>query len=143
LSQRLNSFFSSNQELRQISGKVRQLRAFQSHYEQVAPPSLLRSSHVAQIEDKVLILAANNSAVAAKLRQLAPELIRQLELQGCEVTGIQVRVQVTLPPTTHIAHPSSLSEQGKQQLSNLAATLSDSPLKSALERLARYKKGSK
>jgi hypothetical protein len=143
LSQRLNSFFSSNQELRQISGKVRQLRAFQAHYEHIAPPSLLRSSHVAQIDDKVLILAANNSAVAAKLRQLIPELISQLALHGCEVTGIQVRVQVTQSPTTHIAQPSVLSEQGKQQLSNLAASLSDSPLKSALERLAKYKKDSK
>jgi len=137
LSQRLNSFFSSNQELRQISGKVRQLRAFQSHYEQIAPPSLLRSSHVAQIEGSVLILAANNGAVAAKLRQLTPELIRQLELQGCEVTAIQVRVQVTLPPNAHTPHPASLSAKGKEQLSNLAATLSESPLKSALERLAR------
>jgi hypothetical protein len=143
LSQRLNSFFTSNQELRQISGKVRQLRAFQLHYEQIAPPSLLRSSHVAQIEDKVLILAANNSAVAAKLRQLAPQLIGQLALQGCEVTGIQVRVQVTLPPTTHSTRPSSLSERGRQQLTNLAVALSDSPLKSALERLVRYKKDNK
>jgi hypothetical protein len=139
LSQRLNSFFSSNQELRQISGKVRQLRVFQSHYEQITPPSLLRSSHVAQIEGNILILAANNGAVAAKLRQLTPELIRQLELQGCEVTAIQVRVQVTLPPNTVVPHPASLSTKGKEQLSNLAATLSESPLKSALERLAGKK----
>lgn len=109
----------------------------------MAPPSLLRSSHVAQIEDKTLILAANNGAVAAKLRQLTPELIRQLELQGCEVTGIQVRVQVTLPSTAPAPQPSTLSEKGKQQLSNLAATLSDSPLKSALQRLAENKKDKK
>jgi len=110
------------------------------HYEQVAPPSLLRSSHVIQIESNVLTLAANNSAVAAKLRQMTPELVRQLQLHGCEVTGIQVRVQVTSPPAAHTAIPASLSVRGKQQLSELAATLCDSPLKSALQRLAANKK---
>jgi len=141
LPQRLNSFFTRNQELRQISGKVRQLRAIQLLYEQVAPPSLLRSSHVAQMEHNVLTLAANNSAIASKLRQMTPELVRQLQLHGCEVTGIQVRVQVTLPSVTRTAAPSSLSAQGKQQLSELAKTLGDSPLKSALQRLAGKRKG--
>jgi len=140
LPQRLNSFFARNQELRQMSGKVRQLRAFQLHYEQVAPPSLLRSSHVIQLEHSVLTLAANNSAVAAKLRQMTPELVRQLQLHGCEVTGIQVRVQVALPPVTHTAVSCSLSAQGKQQLNDLAKTLGDSPLKRALQRLAGSKK---
>jgi hypothetical protein len=141
LPQRLNSFFTRNQELRQISGKVRQLRAIQLLYEQVAPPSLLRSSHVAQMEHNLLTLAANNSAVAAKLRQMTPELVRQLQLHGCEVTGIQVRVQVTSPSVTRTAAPSSLSAQGQQQLSELAKTLGDSPLKSALQRLAGKRKG--
>ena len=140
--QRLNFIFASSQELRQISGKVRQLLALQSHYEKVAPPSLLRSSHVMQLEHDILILGANNSAVAAKLRQMTPELVRQLKLHGCEVTGIQVRVQVTLPPIQHTATPSSMSTVGKLKVSDLAATMADSPLKNALQRLAGYKKGS-
>lgn len=139
MTQRLNSFFASSQELRQLSGKVRQLLALQQHYEKVAPPSLLRSSHVMQLEHDILTLAANNSAIAAKLRQMAPELVKQLQLHGCEVTGIQVKVQVTLPPSSRPSIPSSMSAQGKQMLSNLAKTLSDSPLKSALQRLAGNK----
>jgi hypothetical protein len=120
---------------------VQQLRAFQLHYEQVTPPSLLRASHVLLIEHGILTLAANNGSVATKLRQLAPELIRQLGLYGCEVTGIQVRVQVTLPPATQATHPSTMSPEGKQKLAELASTLSDSPLKNALQRLANLKKG--
>jgi hypothetical protein len=92
------------------------------------------------MEQKVLTLAANNSAVAAKLRQMTPELLRQLQLRGCEVTGIQVKVQVTSPPHARATVRVSVSAQGKQQLSELAATLSDSPLKSALQRLAGNKK---
>jgi hypothetical protein len=140
LPQRLHFIFASSLELRQLSGKVRQLLEIQSHYEKIAPASLLRSSHVMQLEHHVLTLAANNSAVAAKLRQMTPELVRQLELCGCEVTGIQVRVQVTLPPPPHTASSSSMSASGKQQLTDLAATLNDSPLKSAIQRLAGYKK---
>lgn len=95
-----------------------------------------------QLEHNVLTLAANNSAVAAKLRQMTPELVRQLQSCGCEVTGIQVRVQVTLPLIPHTATPSSMSAQGKLKLNDLAATMADSPLKDALQRLAGRKKES-
>jgi hypothetical protein len=141
LTLRLNSFISSNRELSQISGKVRQLRAFQQHYKQITPPSLSRSSQVMQIELGVLTLAANNSAVAAKLRQMTPELLRQLQLQGCEVTGIQVRVQVTQPavPKPHITH--KISNQGKQTITELADKLADTPLRRALQRLIGNKQG--
>ena len=133
---RLDSYLSSNLELRQLAGKARQLRAFQLHYEQIAPPSLQRSSHVLQVEQCIMTLAVNNGAVAAKLRQLAPELAQQLQLRGCEVTGIQVRVQVGFQPAKHPNTPASVSAEGKQQLSDLAASLKDSPLKMALQRLA-------
>jgi len=95
------------------------------------------------MEQGVLILAANNGAVAAKLRQMTPELIKQLLLQGCEVTGIQVRVQVTIPPQPISVSPAAISNQGKQHLNMLAETLNDSPLKHALQRLAKNKSNNK
>lgn len=133
---RLNSFFGTSPELRQLSSKAGQLLALQRHYEQVAPASLRRYSRVLQLEQKILTLAANNGAIAAKLRQLAPELTRQLQNLGCEVTGIQVRVQVTLPAAEHTPTPPTLSATGRQRLIELAVELPDSPLKSALQRLA-------
>jgi hypothetical protein len=141
LTQPINSFFSSSKELSQLSGKVRQLRVLQSQYELVVPPSLYRASHVAQIEQGNLTLMANNSAVAAKLRQMTPELLKQLQLQGSEVTVIQVRVQVTITPDKPAAPPPALiSAQGKVHLNDLADSLHDSPLKLALQRLAGLKK---
>jgi hypothetical protein len=137
---RLNSFISSSQELSQLSGKVRQLHALQALYEKVTPPSLLRSSHVIQIEQNTLTLAADNSAIAAKLRQMIPELIQQFKLLNCEVTGIQVRVQVTLPPPSSLRHTASVSAHAKKELNQLAGTLDDSPLKHALQRLINSKK---
>lgn len=133
---RLTNFFKSSQELRQFTGKILQLRKIQALYERVAPPSLLKSSHVMQLEQGILSLAADNPAVAAKLRQLAPVLQEQLLLQGGEVTGIQVKVQVTNPAPTPAKHQAHLGLKGKQELAHLIDTLADSPLKTALQRLS-------
>ena len=91
------------------------------------------------MENQVLTLAANNSAVAAKLRQMTPELVKQLQLQGCEVTGIQVKVQVTLTPDSPATSTAQLSSQGIAHLSSLAKNMGDSPLKRAIQRLAGIK----
>ena len=142
MTHRLNTFIASSQELYRMSDKVRQLRSFQLLYEKVAPVSLLRASSVLNIEQNVLTLAANNGSIATKLRQMAPDLVRQLQLQGCEVTGIQVKVQVTLPPAPRPAAPSKLSPEGKKHLSDLAQRLTDSPLKNALQRLSKNTRSS-
>ena len=137
MSQRLNSYFGASPELRQLSSKAGQLLALQRLYEQISPTSLRRYSRVLQLEQQILTLAANNGAIAAKLRQLAPELTRQLQNRGCEITGIQVRVQVTLPAAEHTPAPATLSATGRKRLSELAVELPDSPLKNALQRLAK------
>lgn len=138
LSQRLNTFLAGSRELRQLTQTARDLAALQRQYQQVAPAALLRASRVQWFESQVLILAADNAAVAAKLRQLAPQLALQLRQMGVEVTGIQVRVQVGMPPQRRPAGPRTLSSSGRQQLGQLAGTLADdSPLKRALQRLAR------
>jgi hypothetical protein len=136
VSQRLNSYFGASPELRQLSSKAGQLLSLQRHYEQIAPASLMRCSRVLQLEHKILTLAANNGAVAAKLRQLAPELTSTLQNRGCEITGIQVKVQVTLPAAEYTLAPPTLSATGRNRLIELAVGLPDSPLKSALQRLA-------
>ena len=141
MSKRLNSYFSVSQELRQLSRKAEQLLALQRHYERIAPPSLMRASRVLLLEGQTLTLAANNSAVSAKLRQLAPELTHLFQSAGCEITGIQVRVQVALLPPMRIPTSVSLSAAGRQRLIDLADKLSDSPLRSALQRLAKKNNG--
>ncbi|MBI3902258.1 MAG: DUF721 domain-containing protein [Nitrosomonadales bacterium] len=137
VSQRLNSYFGANPELRQLSRKAGELQSLQQLYERVAPPSLVRSSHVLQLEGRTLLLAADNGAVAAKLRQLVPELIHLFQNGGSEVTGIQVRVQVSTLSAGRASAPVTLSATGKKRLVELADELADSPLKSALQRLAK------
>lgn len=136
MSKRLNSYLGASHELRHLSVKAAQLVALQRHYERVAPPSLVRASHVLQLERQILTLGAENSSAAAKLRQLAPELTLLFQGAGCEVTGILVRVQVTQPPIMRTPTPALLDAAGRQRLIDLAGKLPDSPLKRALQRLA-------
>ena len=139
MSKRLNSYFGASQELRQLSLKAEQLLALQRHYERIALPALEHASRVLQFEQQTLTLAANNSATAAKLRQLAPELVQLFQNLHWKVTRIQVRVQVTLPPAIHPPTAVSLSATGRERLMELAVELPDSPLKTALQRLAKSK----
>ena len=134
---RLNSYFDASQELRQLAHKVEQLAALQRHYALFAPPSLTRTSHVVQLDQQILTLAADNGAVAAKLRQLAPRLAQMLQQSGYQVTVIQVRVQVAVPPKPAASSAVALSFTGQKQLLASTEKLPDSLLKKTLQRLAR------
>jgi hypothetical protein len=136
VSLRLNAYLKASPELRQLSSRAGELIALQQLYEQMAPASLLRYSCVLLCERQLLTLAAHNSAVAAKLRQLAPEFTRQFKNKGCEITGIKVKVQVTVAAPETIYSPPSVSAEGRKHLTELAVKLPDSPLKSAIARLA-------
>jgi hypothetical protein len=134
---RLKAYLTSNLELRQLSSKAEQLTALQRHYQSIVPPSLKNSSYVLQLNRQVAVIAAMNGAVAAKLRQMTEELISLFQARGCEITGIQIKVQVAAPPPIIPSVPRKLGKAAKDALSELEESLADSPLKSALKRLAR------
>lgn len=134
---RLNAFLDSNQDLRQLSLRAKQIAALQQHYQLIVPHPLLQASRVIQLHGQTLILSADNGAVAAKLRQISAKLISLFRTRGCEVTGIQIRVQVRVNTTPATPAPRILGNSGRKELENLALNLQDSPLKTALRRLAK------
>jgi hypothetical protein len=137
LPSRLNAYLASNQDLQLLSSKVEQLSNLQRHYESIIPATLQRGSHVLQIHQQTVVIAANNGAVAAKLRQMSAELISLFQARGCEVTGIQIKVQVIIPACTVKPEPRKLGKSAREVLNKLGAELTDSPLKTALERLVK------
>jgi hypothetical protein len=134
---RLNAFLTSSSELRLLTYKARQLMTLQQQLEQIIPPSLRRGCRVMQLDQQTLTLSADNGAIAAKLRQMTAELAAKLRGIGVDVTVIQILVQVSTSP--HIAPPEvrCISPSGKNQLTEFAEKLDDSPLKDALKRLAK------
>lgn len=90
-----------------------------------------------QLDGQTLIIGADNGAVAAKLRQISNELISSFLTRGCEVTGIQIRVQVRIQPQVEPPRLRKIGQNGKKALEEFAFELEDSPLKDALKRLAK------
>ncbi|MFH0934859.1 MAG: DciA family protein [Pseudomonadota bacterium] len=134
---RLNAFLASNHELRLLSSKAEQIAVLQKHYDSFLPASLKRNSQVLQLRQQTLVIAAPSGAMAAKLRQMTGELISLFQARGCEVTGIQIKVQVrsTHPPAR--TPPRKPGAGARTAVEELGQTLSDSPLRSALMRLAK------
>jgi hypothetical protein len=139
LPHRLNAFLASTNELRQLSRKAEQAAALQRQYELIAPPTLLQCSRILQLRQQVIVIAADNGAVASKLRQMTSELISLFQARGCEVTGIQIKVQVTVPPFVGSSKPRVLGQAAQDALGKLEDGLPDSPLKTALRRLSKRK----
>lgn len=57
------------------------------------PPTLLGGVRAGRWQDGVWSLTASSSAVAAKLSQFKPALLRQLKAQGHGIRDIRIRVQ--------------------------------------------------
>jgi len=122
--------------LARFSNHAARLTRLQRYFESVTP--LARQSRVANLKlGRILIYAATN-AVAAKLRQIEPRLVRVFQAEAAEVTGIEIRVQPGRQnrPTPMPARAGIIGAQQKQGLTSLADRLpSESPLKAALRRL--------
>ena len=85
-----------------------------------------------------LILSANNGAVAAKLKQMAPRILDFLRARGHEITGIRLQVQVSIRDNPLPQKQISLSSEARVAIDSLSQRLDASPLKAALKRLARH-----
>jgi hypothetical protein len=134
---RLKAFLASDLELRQLSSKAEQIMALQRHYESISPPALAKNSQVLRLDRQTVVIAAHNGAVASKLRQMTEELIFLFQARGCEVTGIQIKVQVTIPKPVIPSRPRKLGKAAQDALNKLGEKLPDSPLKNALRRMSK------
>lgn len=139
MTQQLKSLLSSNPELRPLLSKAQALSALHSHLIGVAPPLLVQSAQVLGLQLGTLSIAVANATIAAKLRQLAPELVVKLQNRGCEVSGIRVKVQVSFDRGKPRPAPRKLGKAAQNALNGLCLTLNDSPLKTSLARMARSK----
>lgn len=141
MAQHLKTLLNGNQELRPLLAKAQALSALQRHFISVAPPHLAQSSQVQVLGLQLgtLSIAVANATVAAKLRQLAPELVTMMQNRGCEVSGIRVKVQVSFDRLQPKPAPHKLSKTARNALDELSQSLNDSPLKLALEKMAKTK----
>lgn len=135
---KLQSYFSSATGFAALAERVAYLSELQRVWEGLAPQPLAQMCQISGLQDRVLVLYANNGAIAAKARQLAPTLLEKFQKKGFEVTSILVRVQAGFAP--HREKPPktlSLGTAGTESLRQLAGELEDSPLRQAIEAMLK------
>jgi len=123
--QRFKSLLSGNQELRPLLTKAQALSALHRHFVGVAPPHLAQSSQILGLQSGTLSVAVANATIAAKLRQLVPELVVMLQNRGCEVSGIRIKVQVSFSRSQPAPTPRKLGKTARDALTELSQTLGD------------------
>ena len=126
-------------ELQALNREIRQLMAMQSVLAEVLPGNLATSASVALGKAGEMILFADNGAVAAKLRQMAPRILISLRQRGYEITGIRLQVQVSIRDNPLPQKQISLSSEARNAIDLLSERLKASPLKAALKRLGRHR----
>jgi hypothetical protein len=134
----------ANAELRPLAERLDHIKRLQKRYRNLVPGELSQVSRVCAVDGTTVVICATSGAVAAALRHVAPRLLEGLRgtvrkstksSEDQELTGIRVEVQIEVKPPrrTVVARPAMPPEK----LAKLAETLSDSPLKETLTRIAR------
>ena len=115
---------------------VEQIAALQRDLATLLPDYLASHVEPGFIKDGVLTLFAAHNALAARLRQVEPRLLGELQQRGWPVTSLRVRIRPKdAPPPPHVKQ-ARMTSVGAEALRELADHLEPSPLQAALARMA-------
>lgn len=135
--QKIGDVIARSGDIKALARHARHLSELQLLFLETVPSTLAAASRVTDFKASILVILADNPAVAAKLRQLTPRILKHLQNQQPEITGIRVSVQVKthkIKAEDDVTRP-SLPPEAIQDLEGLANALPPSPLKAALERM--------
>jgi hypothetical protein len=136
--QSFGDLFGSTEALKTLKARVRRLTELQSLYVRTAPRELATSSRVKGCRAGTLFVVADNAAVAAKLKQLAPRLLAAIRENEAEINQIRIEVQVggRAGVIAYKPRKKALSATTIRRVGDLANAIHDGGLKAALARLA-------
>jgi len=119
---------------------VQQLMQAQHVVRRLVPGPMGRACQVVRIDTNHVTLTVPSAAHAAKLRQLGPAILKQLNHQGWAVTDLRVKITMQLQQNVEpvARHGVPMGPTGLQAFSALAETLPPGPLADAVQRLLRH-----
>ena len=133
---KLDRILSEDRDLQPVLAKARELRALAGLVDGFLSADLARQVRVVNFREGEVVVAAANSAVAAKLRLLGPSLSRFLTERRWQVNSVLVRVQPNTPQIgaaqKRVLPSSDLTPSALIALRNLHAEMADSPARDAL-----------
>jgi hypothetical protein len=142
-SEPIAKLLGDNSELRPLAERLEHIKRLQKRYRTIAPEGLAEASRVCAIDGTTVVICASSGPVAAALRHLAPRLLEGLRgaarksskhPRDQELNSIRIEVQVERPAPKRPVR--ARGEVPAEKLGHVAASLTDSPLKTALERMA-------
>ncbi|GAB7538486.1 DciA family protein [Burkholderia sp. 3C] len=126
---RTDAFAALRAGVEQVASLQRDLRA-------LLPDYLANHVDPGSIKDGTLTLFAAHNALAARLRQVAPRLVADLQARGWNVAALKVRVRPQDAPEPVRIKQARMTPVGADALRDLADTLPPSPLQDALAKMA-------
>ena len=135
--QKIGDVIARSGGLEALARHARRLSDLQLLLLEATPSELAAATRVTDLKAGTLVVLADNPAVAAKLRQLAPRLLKHVQKQQPQITGIRVGVQVKTHKINdeHEFTKRPLPPEAIKDLGELAEALPPSSLKSALAQL--------
>lgn len=134
---RIDTLLSTDSEMQPVIAKAREINALANLCKEFLPPELASQVHPANLQGDKLVILAANSAAAAKLKLLSGSLSDFLAKRGAKVNSVSVKVQPgeAAKNTAPEVHSKRVSPNAFAALSELYATLGESPARQALKRL--------
>ncbi len=137
--EQVSTVCSKNKQLNRLSKRARHLSQLNYILQQVMPPQFSAHCQLANINEQTLIVHTDNASYASLLRFQANTLCKALsEHLPQAVTKLEVKVRPKYSPIrVDTKSTISLPEDAADALEQTAETMEESPLKSALQRLAQ------
>ena len=136
---KIGALLGASEELKTLSAGMRRMQDLQTLYLRSAPRELAGSSRVKNYRTGTLFVSADNAAVAAKLKQLAPTLLASLRKTEPQITGIRIEVQVkgAARERPRKSQKTALTPGAIEHFEALSKRVPDGGLKAAIARLVR------
>lgn len=135
---KIDRIFSADGDFQPVLAKMRDLRALAELVEGFFSAELARQVRVGNQKDGKLFLIAAHSAAGAKIRLLAPALMRYLQDRRWQVNSVSVRVQPNaLPKALTGGKKVKFSTHALEELRALHRRLAPSAARDALGRMLR------
>jgi hypothetical protein len=119
--------------------KAKQLIEVQKAFLNAIPPQLKDRCAVGRYAEGILLIYASNGTAAARLRNLVPTILQELNRTEFKINNIKISVQLPISPGETRNSPKNiprLSQTATDHINQLTAELpAESPLKSSLEAL--------
>ena len=133
----VGSWLSSSEPLRRLRlDLARQARILQQLTPSL-PAEISPHLAAARVKDRELVLYADASAWATRLRFLAPQLLRTVQTTEPRVRSVDVRVALPEPTDACARRARPISKQAAAMIADAGAATTDQALSAALLRLAR------